>query len=191
MFCARKPQQKTEAKTWTLKNRKFYLFAENAPKCSKYLTAQIGSFFLTSLVNSDNLCWQRFSWGGRCLEKVEKVICFDRASQNSNTHGYKALFIGINVWFFDTAAKLFETLVSGSVSLISDSGGEWSEAWNGRQTLSSAPSLPFVLSRKLIRIGVLTTHHHLFQRLIWICNRPLLCQLILAQRWWLWHGPGP
>ena len=93
MFCDRKPQKKTEAKTWSLKNRKFYLFAENAPKCSKYLTDQIRSFFLTNLVNNDYLCWQRFSWGGRCLEKVEKVICFDRASQNSYTHGYKALFL--------------------------------------------------------------------------------------------------
>ena len=81
----------------------------------------------------------------------------------SSFHRYQGLIFFIQV---------FDTLVSGSVSLISDSGGEWSEAWNGRQTLSSAPSLPFVLSRKLIRIGVLTTHHHLFQRLIWICNRP-------------------
>ena len=54
---------KTKVKTWIVKNRKFYLFAQTAAKCSKCPVTQIRCFFLTNFVNNDNLCWQRFSWG--------------------------------------------------------------------------------------------------------------------------------
>ena len=61
-------------------------------------------------------------WGGRYLEKVEKVICFDCASQNSNTHGYKALFVGIKVFFIQSQffLKLWSVRVCHSLVTVGE-----------------------------------------------------------------------